>query len=197
VLVAAISNAGDWTEMYISYLERQTLPMDEMEARMIVRQCKFFTIINPKLYKCNISRVFQRCVTAEERRKNLRDIHAGDCGHHAGACSIVAKAFKHGFYWLTAHADAVELVHACIGCQKYASQSHLPGSALKTIPLTWPFAVWGMYMVGKVKTAPGGYTHFLVAVDKFTKWVEAKPIKKCDGKTATKFLRELIYRYGY
>jgi ATP phosphoribosyltransferase len=52
-------------------------------------------------------------------------------------------------------------------------------------------------MVGKVKTAPGGYTHLLVAVDKFTKWVEAKPIKKCDGKIATKFLRELIYRYGY
>jgi transposase InsO family protein len=73
----------------------------------------------------------------------------------------------------------------------------MPGSALKTIPLTWPFAVWGMDMVGKFKTAPGGYTHLLVAVDKFTKWVEAKPIKKCDGKTATKFLRELIYRYGY
>jgi transposase InsO family protein len=73
----------------------------------------------------------------------------------------------------------------------------MPGTALKTIPLTWPFAVWGMDMVGKFKIDPGGYTHLLVAVDKFTKWVEAKPIKKCDGKTATKFLRELIYRYGY
>jgi hypothetical protein len=54
-----------------------------------------------------------------------------------------------------------------------------------------------MDMVGKFKTAPGGYTHLLIAVDKFTKWVEAKPIKKCDRKMATKFLRELIYRYGY
>ncbi|XP_051197198.1 uncharacterized protein [Lolium perenne] len=73
----------------------------------------------------------------------------------------------------------------------------MPGSALKTIPLTWPFAVWGMDMVGKFKTASGGYTYLLVAVDKFTKWVEAKPIKKCDGKTTTEFLRELIYRYSY
>jgi hypothetical protein len=71
------------------------------------------------------------------------------------------------------------------------------GSALKTSPLTWPFTVWGMDMVGKFKTAPGGYTHLLIAVDKFTKWVEAKPIKKCDRKMATKFLRELIYLYGY
>ncbi|KAK1687230.1 hypothetical protein QYE76_048078 [Lolium multiflorum] len=73
----------------------------------------------------------------------------------------------------------------------------MPGSVLKTIPLTFPFAVWVMDMVGKYKTAPGGYTHLLVVVDKFTKWVESKPIKKWDGKTATKFLRELIYRYGY
>jgi hypothetical protein len=70
-------------------------------------------------------------------------------------------------------------------------------SALKTIPITWPFAVWGVDMVGKFKSALSGFKHLLVAVDKFTKWVEAKLIKKCDGKTTTKFLRELIYRYGY
>ncbi|XP_051229839.1 uncharacterized protein [Lolium perenne] len=98
VLVTVISNAGDWTEPYINYFEWQVLPMDETEARMIVRRCKSFTIINQELYKRIISRVFQRCVTAEEGRKILRDIHAGDCGHHAGACSIVAKAFRHGFY---------------------------------------------------------------------------------------------------
>jgi hypothetical protein len=36
-----------------------------------------------------------------------------------------------------------------------------------------------------------------VAVEKFTKWIEAKPITKCGGKIATKFVRELIYRYGF
>jgi transposase InsO family protein len=94
-------------------------------------------------------------------------------------------------------ANAVELVRECVGCQKSASQSHIPVFALKTIPLTWLFTVWGMDVVGKFKTAPGGYNHLLFVVDKFTKWVHAKPIKKCDGKTTTKFLRELIYRYGY
>ncbi|XP_051209799.1 uncharacterized protein [Lolium perenne] len=191
VLVALASDTGDWMEPYISYLERQVLPMDETKACMFVRRCKSFTIINNELYKRSVSGVFQRCVPTEEGRKILRDIHAGDCGHHAGARSIVAKAFRHDFYCPTAHEDAVDLV------RKYASQSHMAGSTLKTIPLTWLFAVWGMDMVGKFKTAPGGYTHLLVVVDKFTKWVEAKPIKKCDGKTATKFLRELIYRYGY
>ena len=48
-------------------------------------------------------------------------------------------------------------------------------------------------MVGQFKTARGGMTHLLVAVDKFTKWIEVEPIKKLDGKTANKFLQKLIF----
>jgi transposase-like protein len=70
-------------------------------------------------------------------------------------------------------------------------------AALKTIPITWPFAIWGIDMVGPFKRARGQLTHLLVAVDKFSKWVEAKPIRMLDAATATKFLRELILRYGY
>ncbi|XP_051229240.1 uncharacterized protein [Lolium perenne] len=98
VLVALASDIGDWKEPYISYLEHQVLLMDETEPRTLVRRCKSLTIINNELYKRSVTGVFQRCVTADEGRKILRDIHAGDCGHHAGARSIVAKAFRHGFY---------------------------------------------------------------------------------------------------
>jgi hypothetical protein len=58
----------------------------------------------------------------------------------------------------------------------------MPAIVLHMIPITWPFAVWGLDMVGLLKIAPSGFTHLLVAVDKFTKWVEAKPIRKLDGK---------------
>ena len=36
----------------------------------------------------------------------------------------------------------------------------------------------------------------LVVVDKYTKWVEARPIKKLDGPTAVKFVVELVIRFG-
>jgi hypothetical protein len=78
----------------------------------------------------------------------------------------------------------------------YAHQIHQPASALKTIPITWPFAVWGLDMVGPFKPARGKMTHILVMVDKFTKWIEVKPISKCDGHTAVKFLKDIIFRYG-
>ena len=40
-------------------------------------------------------------------------------------------------------------------------------------------------------------THILVMVDKFTKWIEVKPIRKCDGRTAVSFLKDIILRYGH
>jgi hypothetical protein len=51
-------------------------------------------------------------------------------------------------------------------------------------------------MVGPFKTTLGGLTHLLVAVDKFTKWIKAKPIKKLDGSSIIKFINEIIMRYG-
>ena len=80
---------------------------------------------------------------------------------------------------------------------RFRKQKHTPSAGLKTIPITWPFAVWGLDIVGPFRMARGGLTHLLVAVDKFTKWIEAKPIKVLDGRTAVSFFRDIIYRYGY
>ena len=52
-------------------------------------------------------------------------------------------------------------------------------------------------MVGEFKPARGNMTHMLVMVDKFTKWIEVKPIRKVDGHSAVVFLKEIILRYGY
>ena len=58
------------------------------------------------------------------------------------------------------------------------------GSRLRMIPITWPFATWGLDMVGPFKRSKDKKTHLLVAVVKFTKWVEAEPVSKCDAATA-------------
>ena len=51
-------------------------------------------------------------------------------------------------------------------------------------------------MVRPFKTGRSGFTHLLIAVDKFTKWIEAKPTKNLDSSTVVGFIRELIFRYG-
>jgi ribonuclease HI len=61
--------------------------------------------------------VLQRCVTSQEGQDILKDIHAGVCGHHASSRAIAAKAFRAGFYWLTAIEDAKDIVRRCKACQ--------------------------------------------------------------------------------
>jgi IS30 family transposase len=80
--------------------------------------------------------------------------------------------------------------------QFFAKQEHLPAQALRTIPPSWPFATWGLDFVGLFRTAPGGYKHILVAVDKFTKWIEVRPVAKVTSEEATKFIRDITHRFG-
>ena len=68
--------------------------------------------------------------------------------------------------------------------------------ALQTITITWPFAVWGLDLVGPLQKAPGGFTHLLVAIDKFSKWIEARPIGKIKSKQAILFFIDIIFRFG-
>ena len=63
--------------------------------------------------------------------------------------------------------------------------------------VTWPFAVWGFDMVGPFRRSSNGKTHLLVMVDKFTKWIEAEPVGDCEAETTVKFLKKVIFRFGY
>ena len=51
-------------------------------------------------------------------------------------------------------------------------------------------------MVGPLKKALGGFTHRLVAVDKFTKWIEVKPITNIHSEEVVKFFLDIIYQFG-
>jgi hypothetical protein len=61
------------------------------------------------------------------------------------------------------------------------------------IPVMWPFAVWGLDIVEPLWKAPGGYTNLLVAIDKFSKWVEVRPIMNLRAKQAVTFFTDIIY----
>ena len=47
-------------------------------------------------------------------------------------------------------------------------------------------------MVGPLKRDLGGFTYLLIAVDKFTKWIEAKPITNIRSEEAVKFFLDII-----
>jgi ribonuclease HI len=174
----------NWKTPYLQYLHQRELPLDRAEARRLARRPKSFVLLGDEkeLYHRSPSGILQRCISIAEGQELLQEIHLGACGHHAAPRALVGNAFRQGFYWPTAVADATRIVRTCQGCQFYARQTHLPAQALQTIPITWSFAVWGLDLVGPLQKAPGGFTHLLVAIDKFSKWIEVRPLNNIRSK---------------
>jgi hypothetical protein len=188
----------DWQTPYLQYLHRGELPLDRAEARRLVRCAKSFVLLGDgkELYHRSPSGILQRCISIAEGQELLQEIHSGACGHHAAPRALVGNAFRQGFYWPTAVADATRIVRTCQGCQFYAKQTHLPAQALQTIPITWSFAVWGLDLVGPLQKAPGGYRHLLVAIDKFSKWIEVRPLNSIRSEQAVAFFTNIIHHFG-
>ena len=127
--------APSWAQPILKFLVSKELPTDEILARQVQRRAAAYTIINRELVRHSVTGVYERCVEPEQGQAILRDIHQGECGHHAASRALVAKAFRHGFFWPTALEEAKKLVQKCKGCQKFSSKPHQPASALKTIPI--------------------------------------------------------------
>jgi hypothetical protein len=150
-----------WQTPYLQYLHQGELPLDRVEARRVARRTKSFVLLGDEkeLYRRSPSGILQRCISVTEGQELLREIHSGACGHHAAPRALVGNAFRQGFYWPTAVADATRIVRTCEVCQFYAKQTHLPAQALQTIPITWPFVVWV--------------------------WTSSAPCRRCPGATRT------------
>ena len=56
--------------------------------------------------------------------------------------------------------------------------------------------VWGIDLVRPLKRALKGYTHLLVTVDKFIKWIEARPIYAIKSEQAMLFFLDIVHHFG-
>jgi hypothetical protein len=170
-----------WRVAFIDYIQEHKLPPGvdpkSAEGTRILRHSKGYVLVGGNLYKHgSASGILMKCVSMEEGKEILQEIHEGMCGNHAASRTLVGKAFRYGFYWLTTLVDAEALVRRCTNCKFFGKQPHVPAPNLITIPPSWPFSCWVLDMIGPLTTALGGFTHVLVATDKFTKWIEYKPI---------------------
>jgi hypothetical protein len=187
----------DWRKPFIDYIREQKVRSDKNLAEQLIRRAKSYILVGDKLYRRGTSSgVLMKCVPREEGKGILEEIHKGVCGNHASSRTLVSKAFRRAFYWPTALSDAEELVKRCQRCKYFAKQQHIPAYKLVTIPPTWPFACWGLDMIGPLPTAPGGFNRVLVAIDKFTKWIDVKPVTCPKADRVLDILDELVHRYG-
>ena len=75
---------------------------------------------------------------------------------------------------------------------------HVPPSELHALTSPWPFSVWGIYIIGKISPkSSSGHELILVAIDYFTKWVEAASYARLTSARVASFIRShIICRHG-
>ncbi|XP_075479434.1 uncharacterized protein LOC142520317 [Primulina tabacum] len=77
---------------------------------------------------------------------------------------------------------------SCDICQHHARLHHRPATMMKVVTATCPFDQWGIDIVGPFSIAPAQKKFLLVAVDYFSKWVEAEPLARITENDVLKFL---------
>ncbi|GKV28094.1 hypothetical protein SLEP1_g37185 [Rubroshorea leprosula] len=165
-----------WTDSIISFLRDGIVPEDRQEVMKLRKRASRYTLVDGVLYKRSFSLPLLRCLNPYEAEYALREVHEGVCGSHIGARTLAHKVLR---------------------CQFFAHLTHQPAKELTNLVAPWPFAQWGLDLLGPFVKGVGGVTHLVVGVDYFIKWVEARPLSSLTSKKVEDFVfSSIICRYG-
>jgi hypothetical protein len=79
----------------------------------------------------------------------------------------------------------------------FAKKQRNPANPTKPIVPTWPLQRWGVDIVGPLPIAPGNLRFAAVALEYFTKWIEAQALAKITSGTLINFIwQRIICHFG-
>jgi ribonuclease HI len=187
VLTISPVRSEDWRTEIISFLQGNCLSSDEAYNKRMEARTRPYVIIEGELYKHGICSPLLKCLSRAEGIELMKEIHASLCGSHIRSRPLLRKVFRQGFYWPKEASDAAELVQKCEGCQKCARDQKQPSCLTQLIQPTWPLQRWGLDLLGPLPPAQGNLKFVVVAVEYFSKWIEAKPLATINSATVQKF----------
>ncbi|XP_022860948.1 uncharacterized protein LOC111381405 [Olea europaea var. sylvestris] len=124
-----------------------------------------------------------RSIRPSESLQAMTEIHEGICGNHQGS-----RALAHKLIRLRPEVRQVP---------KFGNIIHTPIEELTSIHYSAPFEQWGVDILGPFPLARGQLKFVAVAVEYFTKWVEAKPLATVSEPKLRSFIwKSIICRFG-
>ena len=128
----------------------------------------------------------------------MGEVHEGICGPHQLAYKMKRIIRRTGYFWPTILEDGFEYYKGCQDCQRFGNIQKSPASAMNPIIKPWPFRGWGIDLIGQIfPPSSKGHKFILVAIDYFTKWVEAILLKMVTSKNMVDFVKEhIVYCFG-
>ncbi|GAU46658.1 hypothetical protein TSUD_184460 [Trifolium subterraneum] len=194
--ICAIDDQSLMAPVY-NFLKSNTLPADAKEATKVRRRACAYVLLDDKLYRRGFSIPLLKCVEEVRMEFTLQEIHEGINGQHIGERSLAKKALRAGYYWPTMQNNAKDHVLKCDKCQRHRHMHLAPASELKALISLWPFAWWGMDILGPFPTASRQVKYLIVDVDYFKKWIKAEPLAKIAATHILRFFkRNVLARFG-
>ena len=198
VRIHQVRVSPSWMDSIVSFLKDDALPEEKSEAEKIRRKApRFWLSKDHKLYKRSYSGPYLLYVHPKASELLLKELHEGICRSHTGGRSLVHRAITQGYWWPSIQKEAQEYAKKCDQCQRFAPNIHQLGGVFNPLSSPWPFAQWGLDIVGHFPKAAGNKRYLMVDTNYFTKWVEAEPLANIRDMDAKKFIwKNIITRFG-
>jgi transposase InsO family protein len=194
----------------IRYLIKDTIPDEATpELRSLIKKvAHHYTTENSILYKWDESKQGTLGSPRGRQHRNrrivvphhhlhqlLQELHDHHLSGHQGQDNTYQKISEH-YYWPGMKSDIQEYVRSCKTCQKRQRRSgEAPLEPITKHPI--PFFQVGIDIMGPLPKTLTGFRYVVVAIDHFTKWVEARALEEADAQSITRFLYEdIICRHG-
>ena len=126
----------------------------------------------------------------------MEEMHEGLLRAHVSGPLWACKIMRAGYYWLTMENNCIKHVRTCHRCPTYQDRKNALTLPLHCLAAPWPFSAWGMDVIGlMIPKVSNGHEYILVAIDYFTKWVEAASYKSVTQVVVARFLKNNVICY--
>ena len=130
------------------------------------------------------------------KRRIFEQAHAGPLGAHLGVDRTVSQ-IKLNYYWPGMNKDVRLWQAACEVCARGRGPPNRPHATMTKVMASAPMDLVAVDILSGLPTTQDGSNCLLVAVDYFTKWVEAYPLANEEAATCmTALYNNFFSRFG-
>ncbi|XP_014491823.1 uncharacterized protein LOC106754328 [Vigna radiata var. radiata] len=116
----------DWRQDIIQLMihQEQGGRLSILDSKRIAR----YLLVGDDLYRRGYTTPLLKCLSEEEAKYVMQELHQGICGSHSGKRMMKAKVLRAGFYWPSMEQDCATFVQKCISCQSHGHNLRIPPS---------------------------------------------------------------------
>ena len=157
-----------------------------------------YVLIGDDMFYRTLEGLLLKCMGPSEANRLLHEVHEGVCGTHQLAHKMKWLIRRLGYYWPTMLEDCFKYYKGCQACQRFGKIQIVLASVMNSIIKPWPLRGWAMDMIGQINPSSSkGHQWVLAAIDYFTKWVEAVPMRSVASRDVISFVKvHIIHRFG-